>query len=191
MRHFELNRRKLAELILYISQELASEPNYGSTHLYKALFFADFLAYAKFGNPITGDSYAREKHGPVGRTVRQVRREMAHDGELAERETPVKDVPKPMTLKTPIARRAPDLSVFSKPELELVDQVIHTFRGWRAGAISKYTHELAQWHTVPLNETIPYESIFVAQDQRMTDAEMKHGIELAQRLGWPRSKNER
>jgi hypothetical protein len=44
MRQFKEDRRQLKELILYISQQCAADPNYGSTHLYKTLFFADFLA---------------------------------------------------------------------------------------------------------------------------------------------------
>ena len=191
MRQFKEDRQKLKELILYISQECASDPNYGSTHLYKTLFFADFLAYAKFGNPITGAEYRREEHGPVGRTVRRVRQEMVSAGELDEKETPVPNVPKKMTRKTPVARRQPNLSIFSEAEIELVNQVIKTFRGWLAGTVSKYTHELPQWHTVPLHETIPYELVFVAQDQRFTEAEIEHGLELARRHGWSLSKDGR
>jgi hypothetical protein len=191
MRQFKEDRRKLKELILYISQQCASDPNYGSTHLYKTLFFADFLAYAKFGNPITGDEYKRELHGPVGRTVRRVRREMVSAGDLDEKETVVPNVPKKMTRRTPVALRQPDLSMFSEREIELVNNVINTFRGWLGGTVSKYTHELPQWHSVPIDETIPYELVFVAQEQRFTEAETKHGVELARRHGWPLTNNGR
>src|SRR5687767_13243323 len=105
MRRFPEDRRKLAELILYISQRFAADPSYGSTHLYKTLFFADFLAYAKFGQPITGDEYERERHGPVGRAVRGVRRELVNAGDIDERETSVPAGPKgSVTLKTPVAQ---------------------------------------------------------------------------------------
>jgi hypothetical protein len=194
MREFQEDRRKLKELILYISKKGESDPTYGSTLLNKALFFADFLAYAKFGNPITGALYIREKRGPVPRPMRApsvVLTEMKRAGELRLHETQIPLRGKVITRVTPIAQREPDLSVFSAQEIELVDQVTGTFHGWPAGAISKYTHELPQWHTVPLNETIPYELVFVAQDQRMSEAETNHGLELARRYGWPLSKSGR
>jgi hypothetical protein len=194
MRHFEEDRRKLKELILYISQQCASDPNYGSTHLSKLLFFADFLAYAKFGNPITGAEYMRERHGPVPRPVKMGEqsplRELIREGAL-RRDTAEFTAVKKMTRVTPVALREPDMSLFSEQEIELVNQVIDSFRDWTAGKLSKYTHELPQWHAVPLDETIPYELVFVAQEQRMSEAETKHGLELAQRHGWPLSKSGR
>ena len=138
-REFNENRRKLRELILYISHQFESDPNYGSTHLYKTLFFADFLAYTKVGSSITGDQYRRESFGPVGRAVRSVRRQMANTGDLRKKRHLFRPVQRIVTLKTPVAQRKPDMSIFSDAEIELVDQVINTFRGeWRAGAVSKY-----------------------------------------------------
>ena len=192
LRHFTEDRRKLRELILYISREARSHPDYGSTHLNKLLFFADFLAYAKFGEPITGAEYIREKHGPVPRPVRMGARspvrELIKAGDLRLQSTAL---PRNMTRVTPVALREPDLSVFSAEELELVKSIIDTFPGWTAGRISKYTHELPQWHSVPLDEVIPYELVFVSENQQFTDAEIEHGLELARRHGWPVSKQGR
>ena len=191
MRHFHEDRRKLKELILYISQQYRSDTDYGTTRLNKVLFFADFLAYAKFGTPITGAEYMRERHGPVPRAVRapsQILREMKRAGELRLEDTPL---PRNMTRVTPIPLRDPDMSAFSQDEIGLINDIVESFRGWRAGPISKYTHELPQWHTVPLLETIPYELVFVAQDQSFSEEEIAHGLELAQRHGWPLSKRAR
>lgn len=192
MRHFPENRRKLQELIVFISQQCASHDNYGSTVLNKILFFADFLAYAKLGQPITGAEYVRERHGPVPRPVRRGPegpiRQLVRDGAIKIKET---TLDRNMKRVTPVALRAPDLSVFSSDELALAKTVIDSFEGWTAGAISKWTHQLPQWHAVPLNETIPYELVFVANDQRFNEAETRHGLELAKRYGWPLSKRER
>lgn len=184
MRQFTEDRRKFKELILYISQQSESDPNYGSTLLNKLLFFADFLAYAKFGTPITGAEYMRELHGPVPRPVRtpvRVLSEMVRAGELRLRQTPL---PRSMTLVTPIALRQPDMSMFSDEERDLVDAVIGSFKGWTAGKISKYTHEFVLWQSVALNETIPYETIFVSPNQRLTDREVRYGQEIARKRGW-------
>ena len=194
MRHFQEDRRKFEELILYISQQYASDPLYGTTRLNKVLYFADFLAYAKFGNPITGAEYIREKRGPVPRPMRapaRVLTQMKGAGKLRLDETPSQLLGKVITLVTPVPLREPDLSVFSEDELGLIKDVVEHFRGWRAGTISKYSHQFPQWHAVPLDETIPYELAFVDEDQSFTEAEIRHGLELAQRHGWPLSKRGR
>ncbi|HET6960154.1 MAG TPA: Panacea domain-containing protein, partial [Vicinamibacterales bacterium] len=95
MRQFTEDRRRLKELILYISQESASDPDYGWTALNKILFFSDFLAYAKFGKPITGTEYMREKHGPVPRPLRAGKQspvqELTRAGDLRLDAKPLKE----------------------------------------------------------------------------------------------------
>jgi hypothetical protein len=85
---------------------------------------------------------------------------------------------------TPVALRAPDLSVFSAEEIDLTKSVIDSFRGWRAGTLSKYTHEFVLWQSVPLNATIPYETIFISPHQRLNEAETKRAQAFARERGW-------
>jgi antitoxin SocA-like protein len=194
VRHFQEDRRKFEELILYISQQYSSDELYGTTRLNKVLYFIDFTAYAKFGSPVTGAEYIRETRGPVPLPVRapaRVLTQMKHAGKLRLNETPSQLRGKTITLITPIPLQEPDLTLFSKDERELIDEVIERYRGWRAGKISKHSHTFPPWHAVHLNETIPYELAFVDEDQRFTEAEAKHGLELAQRYGWPLSKRAR
>jgi hypothetical protein len=192
MRQFSEDRRKLKELILLISKEAESYEDYGKTHLNKILFFIDFIAYAKFGAPVSGAQYIREKRGPVPRPMRAGSRspvnELVQTGELKIKSTPL---PRNMTRQTPIAQRAADTSVFSEKEIELAKQVVHSFPDWTAGKLSKYTHELPQWHAVPLLETIPYELVFVDENQSFTEKEIQHGLALARQHGWSLSKRAR
>jgi hypothetical protein len=192
MRTFTEDRRKFKELILYISEQYRSDPDYGSTVLNKVLFFADSIAYGKLGQPITGADYIRERRGPVPRAVRLLSRsplqELEREGALRREEHPVLNVPKPMTRIVPIPLRAADLTVFSQDELEVINDVIGTFRGWKAGPLSKYTHEFPAWRSVPVNATIPYETIFIGPDQRLTPAQTTFVQDFARRHGWLRSK---
>jgi hypothetical protein len=190
VRRFTEDRRKLQELILYISQQYASDPLYGTTRLNKVLYFIDFLAYARLGTPVTGAEYIRERRGPVPRPIRQPSRvltQMKRAELLDLKETLGQILGKSVTLVTPVPRRESDLTAFSTEELALVDPIIEQFRGWRSGTISKFSHQFPQWHSVPLNEIIPYELAFVDEDQRFTEAEITHGVELAKRYGWPLS----
>ena len=91
------------------------------------------------------------------------------------------------TLITTVPRRDADVSVFSPEELEVINQVIESVRGWRGGTLSKYTHQFVGWQSVPLDETIPYETIFFGPDQRLSTDEIQFGQALAHRYGWVRT----
>lgn len=193
MQSFTEDRRKLKELILYISRAYESDQEYGSTRLNKVLYFIDFEAFARFGSPVTGARYIREKRGPVpypARGEHSAVRELTRAKELYLDQQPVQGpLSRQFTRVKPIARRAPNMTAFSAQEIKLADEMIEKYRGWRAGTISKHSHQFPSWHAVPLEETIPYELIFVAEDQRFSQAEIQHGLELAQRHGWPRSRS--
>ena len=184
-RHFPEDRQKFKELILYISQELASDENYGKTRLAKALFFIDYLAYAKFGKPVTGVECIREEHGPVPQALRDGARspfeELLSIGDLELRETVL---PRNMVRQTPVAKRPPDLSLFSEDELTLAKDVIESFRGWLGGTVSKYTHQWVGWQSVPLGEVIPYETIFISPNQKLNARETQRAQEFARERGW-------
>src|SRR6266480_4421152 len=74
---------KYRELVLYICQKCATDKKFGATKLNKILYFADFLAYAELGEPITGFEYQREKNGPVPRRLVPIREQMINARELA------------------------------------------------------------------------------------------------------------
>jgi hypothetical protein len=185
MRQFTEDRRKLKELILYVAQQCADKHNFGSTTLYKILYFSDHFAYGKFGEPITGAEYMKEKHGIIPRRVLPATQELEREGRLAIREIPLKG--KRLPFKKPVAVVAPDLTLFTSEQIALVDNVIERFRRMSTKQVRKYAHESAVFHSFELKETIPYETIFVHREQRLTPAEIKLGQELAKRHGWTRS----
>ena len=53
------NEQKFKELVIYIAGRCESDPYFGAVKLNKLLFFSDFFAYAKLGNPITGAEYMK------------------------------------------------------------------------------------------------------------------------------------
>jgi hypothetical protein len=185
MRHFTEDRRKLKELILYVSQQCASKRGFGSVTLYKILYFSDHFAYGRLGHPITGAEYIKEKHGPIPRTVLPARRELEREARLGLRETPLKR--RKGTFKQPVAIGAPDMSVFTPDEIAVVDGVIRRLWTLSTRKVRTLAHESAVFHSRAIGETIPYETIFVHRDQRLTDAEIRFGQQLAKRHGWTRS----
>lgn len=183
MRQFTEDRRKLKELILYVSQQCASKHNFGSVILYKILYFADHFAYGKLGQPITGAEYMKEKHGPIPRTALPARQELEDEGRLR-----IDEIPHGRgTLKKPIALDSPDMSMFSDAEIALVDSIIERFRHSSTRKVRTATHDLKAWRAYKIKETIPYETVFISPNQRLTRKEVKIGQEIARRRGWLRT----
>jgi hypothetical protein len=180
MRQFQEDRRKLKELILYVSQQCASKRNFGSVILYKILYFSDHFAYGKLGQPITGAEYVKEKHGPIPRTALAAGQELEREGRL--RFDAVRHGRG--TLKKPIALAAPDMSMFSADEIALVDSILERFRSMTTRKARTVTHDLKAWRAYFIGDTIPYETVFVSPDQRLTRKEIKIGQEIARRHGW-------
>src|SRR5687767_8161280 len=116
----ENQHRKLAELILYISDRHETDETYGSTRLAKTLFYADFLFYAKYRRSITGERYVRRPNGPMPDSMLAVRDQMVRQQELVVKVRDHLGYPQ----KRPIAIRQPDLSAFSGEEIAMVDYVL-------------------------------------------------------------------
>lgn len=66
---------------------------------------------------------------------------------------------------------------------ELVDDIIQKLWGINAANISDYTHRLAGWRIAEDNGEIPYESVFLS-DEELTVDDAQRGKELAERFGW-------
>src|SRR5438034_11290020 len=82
-RKWKEDEPRFRELVLYICEKCAADPKFGATKLNKILYFADFLAYAEFGEPITGVEYQKIANGPAPRRLLPIREEMIKAGDLA------------------------------------------------------------------------------------------------------------
>ena len=60
---------RFKELVLYVCEKCVADPRFGATKLNKILYFADFLAYAESGEPITGMEYRENLNGPARRRL--------------------------------------------------------------------------------------------------------------------------
>jgi antitoxin SocA-like protein len=169
------NEPRFTELVLYICQKCVTDPKFGATKLNKILYYADFLAYARFGKPITGFQYHREKNGPIPTHLVPMRQRMIAAGELALQ--PVKlisgDVQKRL-----VNLREPRIDLFTAQEISLVDAIIDQLWGHTADEVSELTHRMVGWQVVDPGENIPYETVFVSAEP-LTEADAVRAKELA------------
>lgn len=170
--------RKLRELVLYISGKCDSDPTFGAVKLNKILVFADFIAYYRFGVPITGVEYMRLPQGPAPRRLLPITKEMESAHELTRRRVQTGKFEQ----KRIVPLRDPDLSMFRPEEIALVDEVITAFWKKTATAVSEFSHGTA-WKVAEDRGLIPYESVFISDDP-VDEYDRTRSEELAREYGW-------
>jgi hypothetical protein len=177
---FDFRSRKFKEMILYFAKRGQDAGLViGSTKLNKLLFFSDFRAYWRLGTPISGARYQKLKRGPAARQLVPMQDQMLADGEVQWKPKPQNewdDVLLPISV--------PNLGVFSRDEIAVMDEVFEDLRPFNAEAVSDYSHlRSAGWQAVDERDDIPYESAFVSADPAPQEA-IELGRELAARYGW-------
>jgi len=173
------NEDRFRELVLYISQKCANDPRFGSVELSKILFLSDFLAFAHYGEPITGFEYQKLEQGPAPRRLLPLRKQMIENKELGLQEIPLKNG---NTQIRTVNLRRPNLAVFKAEHIAVVDTVIDALSAADAETTSELTHKMVGWKAARFKETIPYETIFLT-DEPLSDADVERGREIAEEHG--------
>jgi len=173
------NEKRLAELILYISQRCATDKKFGFTKLNKILYFSDFIAYGKLGKSITGVEYQRLEHGPAPRRLVPVRERMIENKELVVQSVAL--LGGKIQHRT-VNLREPDLDMFTGSEINIVNQIIEVLADCDAETVSELSHQEVGWKVVKDGETIPYKMVFLS-DEPLTEKEIARGQEIAKKLG--------
>jgi hypothetical protein len=165
---------RFRELLLYVCEKCATDPKFGATKLNKILYFSDFLAFARFGEPITGFEYQREKNGPVPKRLLRIRDEMVKAGDLAIQ--PVKLVSGRVQHRS-VNLREPRIEIFTPGQIALVDSIIERFLGFTADEVSEFSHQMVGWKIADPGESIPYETVFISAEP-LTEADIQRAKEL-------------
>ncbi len=170
---------KFAELVLLIASESSDDPKFGEVKLHKLLYFSDFRAYARWGEPITGARYMKNRYGPTARVLGHVLTELQHDARAVIEQADYFDLPQ----KRVVPQDRPREGVFSNDELELVRAVIKEFRDVDGTDISNFSHELPGWQLARDREDIPYFTVLI--DPKEPPEEIKReAAQLAEQHGW-------
>ena len=148
MNNRPFNRRKFIELIRYIACRSAHDPGFSLTRLNLILFFCDSMAYRRLGQPLTNETYRNGLFCPVPSHIDPVMREMVpHDESI--------DVLKYL------ASMKHDIALFSKDEIDLINDVIERLRGVSiAQANDVFRHSGLK--AAETCEEIPYETALIS-----------------------------
>jgi hypothetical protein len=159
---------KTVEMIIYISSRLRDKPTYGSTLLGKALCLIDSMSFLEKGKPITDLSYIKQDFGPTPEPAKylKIREQLLLAGELEKIET---DYFGRTQIKY-VANREPDINLFEKEELALINDVLDSISDVSATEISDYTHNFISWIFAEPKEQLPfYTFLLSSKDPELKD----------------------
>ncbi|HEY4894940.1 MAG TPA: Panacea domain-containing protein [Solirubrobacteraceae bacterium] len=176
---FSLERFR--ELVLYFAEESVDDPLFGATKLNKMLAYADFYAYAHYGESLTGATYRALPNGPVAEQMDSVRTDLLSGGEAVieqrERYGYVQHRLVPQ-------RKARPESVFSEQEQQHIGEILQLTHRYNAAEISDKSHrDFLGWDLAATGDEIPYSSIFVSR-KNMPGGLIERGQQLAAEHGW-------
>lgn len=144
---------KTKELILYVAEFLADKPGYGATLLNKALYFIDNISYINTGKPISNLDYIKQEFGPTPKPSQflKIKQEMLLDKELEEKKFDAFG----RVQKKCFALRSPNLDVFDKNEIVIMDKVLNQLTEHNATSISNISHKVMAWEVASMMEDLP------------------------------------
>jgi hypothetical protein len=164
---------RLREMILLIAMRSEGDETFGAVKLNKLLFYADFSAYVRFGESITGQEYEKLINGPAPRRMLPVIEKMKKKDLIAIRERDYYG----KNQQRAFALSLPDTSRFEYEQLDLVERVIKRFWGKNATEMSAMSHRFLGWRLAAIGEIIPYSAALIGS-REPTAEEKKRGLAL-------------
>jgi uncharacterized phage-associated protein len=158
--------RKLDDLVLYIASEC--EPSrLTKTQLHKTLWYADANAFLASGSPITGETYRKDKFGPVAAHLDDALKRLGASGKLKVG----RDVAAESKWEF-IAKARPGLAWITPLQREALDDALQ-FVCYEntAASISRATHDRI-WEIASKGEAMPIETALVAELAPLDDEDV-------------------
>jgi hypothetical protein len=175
----QFDREKFKSLLHYVIARAGDRDGFGAVKLYKVLWFSDARAYMLHGAPITGETYIREKYGPLPMHAQGVLNELAQQNTIRV----WSDVFHNRQIRRFSSLTNPDKLTLPKEQRAIVEYWIkHIAEDHTAESISEQSHDLA-WELAELKEPIPYHAIFASRIRDPEGKELEWAASRAKELG--------
>ncbi|MFZ1915829.1 MAG: Panacea domain-containing protein [Dehalococcoidales bacterium] len=170
------NLEKLKELLLYIAIKSEKDARFGAIKLNKILFYSDFAAYRTLGHSISDAEYQNLEEGPAPRQLLPCRNEL-----IAQGDAQIENVPYFNGIQQKlVANREPHAEMFTKEELDIVDQVIEGLWLLNGKEVSLKSHDQLGWLLTEEGETIPYSASYFSNEP-LSEDQIEAGKEIAKK----------
>jgi hypothetical protein len=176
------NRVKFKALVHYICWRCEDPRLLGTVKLNKVLWHAERIWHLRTGQPITGATYLKQQFGAAAKSLAPLVIELEKEGALSTRERSHGS-----TSMQYFARFEPDLSVFTAPEISVVDSLIETICFQAAPSPVDLTVDNQVWKLAQIGETLPYYTVFAARPTEILKRDMDWAVEHVRRgIGEPK-----
>jgi len=132
----------------------------GITKLNKLLYYSDFEHYRLYGRPILGDNYKRMEHGPVPKRSYNIFNENFKNNTDDSLKNAIylrlEEFSYDKETKVIVAKRKPDLSFFSKSEIDVMENVAFIWKDVMAETATYQSHLEKPWKETPKFQDIDY-----------------------------------
>jgi hypothetical protein len=174
------DQEKFKALVLHILWRTNHYDDFGATKLNKVLWFSEARSFEAYGEPITGEVFIRDKHGPRSKHAREVCEKLRAEG-LAESST---EHFYEYEVQRYRALQPSDTSAFTGEELSLIDWWIDfVAKHHTAKSISEKSHEYG-WEIAKMGEEIPLRAFLASRVREPRhDEEIDWAKKEAERLG--------
>ena len=180
-RRARFNRAKFKVLVHYICWRCEDPRILGTVKLNKVLWHAERIWHLRTGQPIAGATYLKQQFGVVAKTLAPLVMELEKEGALSTRERSHGS-----SLMQYFARFEPDLSVFTAPEVSVVDSLIETICFQATPSPLDLTADNQVSKLAQIGETLPYYTVFAARPAEILKRDMDWAIEHIRRgIGEP------
>lgn len=152
---FGLDSEKAVNAIAYFSTKC---PGATKMKVCKLLYFSDKEHLLQYGRPITGDTYVRMPWGPTPSAGLNMMR-----GRAPSRLTAL--FQEKITVQGNVVRvlSSPDLRVFSRSDLRIMQQVFEKYGRLTAAELSRLSHREPTWQKTGENQLIDFELFFAGR----------------------------
>ena len=147
--------------------------------LNKALWFSDARANEALGRPITGETYVRQKFGPVPKHIFEVLEDLEREGQIMVWSEPFYE----HKITRFRAFEPPSTDLFTASEMSLIDWWIkHIDEEHSAASISDKSHDYA-WKIAGMGEEIPLHAFLASRIREPNEEELNWAKGEADKLG--------
>jgi uncharacterized phage-associated protein len=175
-------RQKLIEAIVFFARNTRA---CGKIKLFKLLYMLDFQHFAATGRAVTGLVYQAWDNGPVPRVLYD--EWLDPEDDLASATAVQSERVIDFMRERVVPQRAPDISIFTPRELQLLEALAERYRNHTASEMVDATHgKGSPWHRIwnegeGRNQIIPYDLALIGVDPDVVAAieERKEFFQIA------------
>jgi len=149
---FKLDPEKVVNAVAFFAANCRSATK---MKICKLLYFADKEHLLRYGRPITGDTYVRMVFGPTPSVGLNLMRGLASSRLTALFQSKVAVHGNDIR-----ALSSPDLNVFSKSDLQIMQKTCEKYGFLTASQLSRHSHREPTWAKTPENQLIDFELFF-------------------------------